>query len=462
MRGLPLLSTLVALALALAAEPAGGAAAPTRRVASDPDFRRGVFFNGYHRDAYNSEAADRALEALATTGANAAGITANFYQDAGRSSAVYRDGELTPSDEALARAIRRAHALGLRVFLVPHLLVKDGTWHAEVDPEDPDAWFATYTDVLLHYAHLAEEHGVEELSIGVELYGVVVRYPQRWREVIAQVRQVYSGQLTYGANWWAPERPEYWQVEFWDDLDYVGIQAYFSLTTTPRPTREELLAAWQPWVQDVARLVRQVQKPVVFTEVGYRSIEAAPGWPWDANRDGAVSPETQAAAYEALLQAWGDRPWFRGVFWWYWQPDPRAGGPHDDDFTPQGKPAQEVLRTWYGGPQPALGEDGAPPAVEASAAPPTPVPQPATCGQRVLRERGPRALLTAEASARCGLRWTWQNSGAAALDVLLVDREGAVLWRRGVRLPPLAGAAEGRTPVWPMRVKVPAPPASVP
>ena len=37
-------------------------------------------------------------------------------------------------------AVAQAHALGLKVLLVPHLWVESGQWRAEIDPESPKAW----------------------------------------------------------------------------------------------------------------------------------------------------------------------------------------------------------------------------------------------------------------------------------------------------------------------------------
>ena len=48
---------------------------------------------------------------------------------------------------------------------------------------------------------------------------------------------MYSGKLTFGANWYL----EYEDVTFWDDLDYIGIQAYFPLTKKENQGVDELV-----------------------------------------------------------------------------------------------------------------------------------------------------------------------------------------------------------------------------
>ncbi len=46
----------------------------------------------------------------------------------------------------------------------------------------------------------------------------------RWRRLISEVRERYTGRLTYAANF-----DQYELVTFWDDLDVIGVNAYFPL-----------------------------------------------------------------------------------------------------------------------------------------------------------------------------------------------------------------------------------------
>jgi hypothetical protein len=48
-----------------------------------------------------------------------------------------------------------------------------------------------------------------------------------------------GGKLTYAANW-----DKYDQVSFWDELDFIEIQAYFPLTAQTSPTAEEIKKGW--------------------------------------------------------------------------------------------------------------------------------------------------------------------------------------------------------------------------
>jgi hypothetical protein len=130
-------------------------------------------------------------------------------------------------------------------------------------------------------------------------------------------------------------------------LDFIGIDAYYELTDRPNPTEEDLLSAWNPAVAEIESVYLTWQKPVVLTEIGYRSMDGANQRPWDWEASGEVDLNEQALCYQAVIQAFSKKAWFNGIYWWNWEPDPALGGPTDNHYTPQGKPAETILRRWY-------------------------------------------------------------------------------------------------------------------
>jgi hypothetical protein len=54
--------------------------------------------------------------------------------------------------------------------------------------------------------------------------------------------------------------------------------------------------------------------------------------------------------YEAAFQILWNRTWFYGFYWWNWETKPYAGGVNDAGFTPQNKPAENTIQTWYSAP----------------------------------------------------------------------------------------------------------------
>jgi hypothetical protein len=253
-------------------------------------------------------------------------------------------------DSGLAETARLARARGIRTLLKPHLWLRDrsdGRWVGSIamkNEKDWAAWFARYEEFIVHYARLAEALGMEGLCIGTELEGTTRRTAD-WRRIIAAVRAVYHGRLTYAANW----SGEFEQVEFWDDLDWIGVQAYFPLSDKAGASVDELVAAWAPHVARIEKVQARFERPVLLTEIGYKASERATVEPWQWTTTDRYDPEEQARAYEAAFRVLWDKPWCAGMYWWKWFPvGHREAGGRDRYFTPQDKPAEKVLAKWYG------------------------------------------------------------------------------------------------------------------
>jgi glycosyl hydrolase family 113 len=263
------------------------------------------------------------------------------------------------SDRGLAATARLAREHGIRTLLKPHVWVVagHGAWTGEIAMTSEEAWrewFASYRDFLLHYARLAQAEGFDALCVGTELQGTTLSREADWRRLIAEVRSIYRGKLTYAANW----NREFDRIAFWDALDFVGIQAYFPLAERDGPTLAELEDGWAPHLAAIERVHRATGKPIVFTEIGYKSVPESAMRPWEwpgRNPDAGARSDlaTQARAYEAFFRTFWERPWFAGVYFWKWYPEAaRSEGPYALDFTPQNKPAQEVMSSWFGGTPP--------------------------------------------------------------------------------------------------------------
>ncbi len=263
-------------------------------------------------------------------------------------------------DEGLEVTTRLAREAGIRTLLKPHIWLTDssgGKWRTHIEmesEEDWQKWFISYREFILHYARFAEKNGIEALCIGTELHQTAVQRDSDWRKLIQEIRKVYHGQLTYAANWWR----EFEEVKFWDELDYIGIQAYFPLSQKKNPTLAELKQAWIPHRQAIEKVQQKYKKPVVFTEVGYKSTPGSAIEPWKwPNLPGAereVDLEVQVRCYQAFFHTFWNQDWFAGAYIWKWFPRHRkAGGNGHFGFTPQNKPALKILSDWYRRDKPA-------------------------------------------------------------------------------------------------------------
>jgi hypothetical protein len=261
-------------------------------------------------------------------------------------------GYWSESDSGVIALTRMAHERGLRVALKPHLWVTGGggggTKLAEIDPGSPEgwrAWFDSYGAFLLRYADLAEHAGVDLFVVGAELTRATTRHPDEWRALIAATRGHYRGPLTYAANWY--EEAE--GIEFWDALDYIGVQAYYPLTKAGDSGPGALARGWAEPMATLERLHRRWGKKILFTEVGWKSTADSAVRPWEWTEHSSqimarISSRAQADAYEAFFDQVWPKPWFAGAYFWKWYGrHERAGGADDPDFTPQNKPAEAIL-----------------------------------------------------------------------------------------------------------------------
>lgn len=306
----------------------------------------------WHDQSQYSEAGVSRRE-LANTRANWAGVLVTWYMARRDSNQIAPDPQRTPTDAAVRQAIAELRGQGLKVMLKPHVDVQDGTWRGTIAPSNETAWFASYAAFILHYAALARETGVEMLCIGTELVTLSgARHAGAWVSVIAAVRGSYAGPLTYAANA-IGAADEFTAVSFWGQLDVLGLDAYTPLTDELDPTRQELAAGWSRnrFGENMLAAYRNWQaawgKPVVFTEIGYRSGNGANRAPWDFQLGLAPDWGEQADCYAAAFEVWTrEASWLRGVFWWSWSvPVPP---PDDTGYDPRRKPAEDVLQQWQG------------------------------------------------------------------------------------------------------------------
>ena len=280
------------------------------------------------------------------------------------------------TDRGITHTTCLARESGIRSMLKPHIWIRNskGKWRSDIAMENEeqwDQWFESYEHFIIHYAKLAESLGIESLCIGTELRETIRQHPEKWRDIIHNIRQVYKGQLTYAANWYK----EYEEVSFWDELDYIGIQGYFPLSKRPSPSKDELLKSWKSHKKRINRISKKYQKPVIFTEIGYRNTSdaAIDPWTWPQTLEKTsfnLSEETQRKCYEAMFESLWDEPWFSGIFIWKWfhstyryedletyfverqkrrmnRPNYRRRADRKVFFSPQQQPALRVMNEWY-------------------------------------------------------------------------------------------------------------------
>jgi hypothetical protein len=302
--------------------------------------QQGINFAGWSRDAYSGPAAASSLRALAATGATWVSVVVEQYQESIASTNIFATNQ-TVSDAGIASIVEQAHALHLNVVLKPQIDVLSGAFRGTIGetftPAQWSTWFDSYRAFISHYATLAQRLGVQQFVVGTELTEASLHAPE-WKSMISTIRSKFSGSLTYAANYGS----EVESITWWDDLNYIGVDAYYPLDSS------EPDYGWSTYLNQLAALAKQWGKPILLTEIGYRSVVGAASEPWNYSLTGSVDTTVQSSAYAAAFRAFASKRWFAGMYWWAWSPQ-LPNGPTDDGYSPQNKPAEKQLLAWYGG-----------------------------------------------------------------------------------------------------------------
>lgn len=293
---------------------------------------------------FTFEQADNPLDVLKRTGHNTISIVVTQYMERKDSVSIMPASQKTNTDAEVETLIRLAKDKDIRVFLKPHVDVLDDTWRGEISPVNINEWFDSYTDFIVHYAQIAQRNGVDCLIIGTEFKSLQgAEYRDYWLKIITEVKKVFSGFLTYSANW-----DDYGEVSFWDGLDFVSIDAYFPLSDKRDPTLKELASGWDKWVKQLADFSKKTGRRIVFSELGYRSTDYAAREPWEYQEIRPFNGDLQKRCFQATLEALGNEEWFGGFLIWNWSPKMDYGGRFNLDFTTQYKAAQSIFGDFKG------------------------------------------------------------------------------------------------------------------
>lgn len=240
------------------------------------------------------------------------------------------------TDLAMLLPAAQAHARGMHVMLKPHVWNWPEGDATRVDPGPGrwPLWFAAYREFLTHEALLARAAHAEWLCIGTELTRSESR--PEWRPLIARIRALYHGGVTYAANFDQFER-----TPFWRELDAIGIDAYFPLSSNQEASDDELRAGATKIVERIEAVANANGKPAILTELGYANVHAPWVEPWTEPRT-TPDPAEQARAFLAMLETALKSRAIAGFFIWKYESDPavRKG----TGFHPQDQPAEGVIK----------------------------------------------------------------------------------------------------------------------
>ncbi len=243
-------------------------------------------------------------------------LTPAAMQDTAHSISIDFTSSYTSSDEELIDTIRYLHSRNIRVSIKPTVNCLDGTWRAYISFIEPDVpsepkwheWFASYTAFQLHFARIAQQEGCYMFLPGCEMVMADHRDAE-WRQLIADIRKVYSGLIAYNCDKYQEDH-----ITWWDCVDVIASSGYY-------PTCD-----WERQLDRIEKVVEKFQKPFFFSELGCMAVKGAETLPNDWSLTGEPDEAVQNEWYETMFRSALKRPWVGGFAFWDW-----AGIPYTPD-----------------------------------------------------------------------------------------------------------------------------------
>lgn len=284
------------------------------------------------------------------TGANWIRLHIPCFQDSIRDTRVYCKPEETLTESAYLHLVETAHSLGLRVMSEHYIITRDpeGYWAGNIgdkyNEEQWAEWFASYGEMVLDAARLAEKARTDYLIIVSELDSTPKR-EKEWRALIAKVREVYHGKISMAFD----EEFALQDVQFWDALDAIAVHPYYlDLPGVTNPTVEQLTREFIPYVNRLEALSQKWNRPVIITEIGFWSVHTMTQNYNNLDSSNEIDLQEQSDLFQAVFNAFQGRDWLTGIFWYAFEGASNYAEPWNTHNAYIGKPAEDVIRSFYG------------------------------------------------------------------------------------------------------------------
>lgn len=298
-------------------------------------------------NGYGSNLAKESLHRIEEIGGNAIAIVPYSYmRDPEKPSYIpiiqSTGGE---NDQAVLFAHYEAKNRGMSTMLKPQIWV-GRSWPGDIKMNSEKDWatfFENYYRWIRHYALLAEINEFDSYCMGVEFAKATLAKEQEWRKMIRKIKGIYSGQLTYAANW----GEEFENLTFWDELDFIGLNCYYPLSKSDNPSKRALTKSFAKVMDKIETVSYKFNKPIVFTEIGFRSVDG----PWKnphAKEDGrAFNDKHQKMCYEVVLESIKNKKWCKGILWWKWPSHLSYRGKNNKGFSPNSKQTEIIIEKYF-------------------------------------------------------------------------------------------------------------------
>lgn len=320
-----------------------------------PSFQKGFCFAHVGYQIYNgyiSQKAITSLKKMKELGANSFSMTPFTYMRDPKMPVKYKYWEFAGGEslESMIHLMETSRQLNLTPMLKPHIYLGESDWPGAIEMKSESDWkffFDYYERWIMHYTVFAEMYHVPLFVIGNELSKTTIGHEHEWIDLTNKIRNIYKGKIIYAPNW----GDEFEKLTFWNHFDYIGLSEYYPLSSKDNPTDEELKTGADEVVNRIKEVQKKYNKPVIFTEAGFRGSKAP--WKTALEKDGRdeVNLNNQARCYEAMFKAIDGEDWLKGIYWWKWpsylEYKGFTFGEGFDLYSPNNEQTEKVIKQFF-------------------------------------------------------------------------------------------------------------------
>ena len=155
---------------------------------------------------------------------------------------------------------------------------------------------------------------------------------QEWRQLISDIRRVYSGIVTYNCDKYQEHN-----VHWWDCVDVICSSGYYPI------------GKWEQELDRIEKVVKAYDKPFFFAETGCMSTVGSNTVPNDWSMRTGSDLKGQADWYEDMLSACDKRSWVGGEVFWSWSHKlyPPDKIEEEMNYEVYGKPAEAIVKRHF-------------------------------------------------------------------------------------------------------------------
>jgi hypothetical protein len=261
----------------------------------------------------------KALDRIESDKYFAVSINPAYYQQSSISSVI--DTLPSMSFEYMRQVKQYALSKHLNVIIKPLIDARSGSPRTYFSPKDIDRWFEDYTKIYLRLLENIDSTKNIDMVVGTELDSILSKYPERFNRLIDTIKAAgYSGKIIYSAAF--SSELDTVKILQMNDLKtddngidfYVSMHKYNSKKYDRRPIigpdgkiiQQEYAVNEGPYefIYYFDKIFAATKKPVIFTEVGFRSVEHGNRWPfYDYLAQGAPDNAIQKTCYQNFLEA---------------------------------------------------------------------------------------------------------------------------------------------------------------